>query len=63
MAKCVHIRETALEFAKVLISTDQEELIEAAQTEGVTTAHATAVASFEFSEAFHAEFDRRYNGE
>lgn len=60
MAKNVHIRETALEFAKVLISTDQEELIETAKEEDVTVAHATANVAFEFSEAFHAEFDRRY---
>jgi hypothetical protein len=63
MAKRCHIEETALEFAKTLITSDQPELIETAEAEGETTVAAIATVSFELAEAFHAERDRRFGNE
>lgn len=59
MPKRCHVEETALEFAKTLISTDQPELVEDAEADGTTTADAVAIVAFELSEAFHREAERR----
>lgn len=61
MAKRCHVEETALEFAKTLITSDQPELIEDAEADGITSADAVAITAFELSEAFHREADRRRN--
>ncbi len=59
MSKRCHVEATALEFAKTLISTDQPELIEDAEAEGMSAVKAVAVISFELAEAFHEEAGAR----
>lgn len=53
--------DVALEFAKILISTDQRELIQTATDRKMTTAKGIAIASFELAEAFVKEAKARGN--
>ena len=62
MKRC-HVEATALEFAKTLISTDQPELIEDAEKQGISSVAEIATVSFELAVAFHKEFDSRYPSE
>ena len=57
--KTCHVEDTALEFAKTLITSDQPELIEDAEREGTKSVDAVASIAFELAEAFHREADKR----
>ncbi len=55
------VDEVAMEVMKTLLASDQRELIEEAADQGITTAQGVASASFELSEAFLAEYEKRYS--
>jgi hypothetical protein len=48
--------DVAIEVLKTLISTDQRTLIEAAKNQNTKTVDAVAQVSFQFADAFLAEF-------
>jgi hypothetical protein len=59
----LYVQDVAIEVLKTLISTDQRELIDAAERREMTTAKGVAAASFEFAEAFIDEYNERYSNE
>jgi hypothetical protein len=58
MKQC-HVDVTALEFAKVLVISDQSELLEDASDLGISSTDAVAYAAYELANSFHKEQDRR----
>ena len=56
-----HIECTALDFAKTLITSDQQEMIEYAESNGLSTIDVTMDLAFDMAEAFHRERAARFD--
>lgn len=54
------IEDLAMEFAKTLVTSDQRELLEAADAKNLPHPRAVAAESFDLGEAFLAEYNERY---
>lgn len=51
------LNDVALEVMKTLITSDQQELVENAEKEGIKTVDAVAIVAFEFAAAFATQAD------
>lgn len=56
----LHEEDIAIEIAKTLFSSDQRTLIRAAENRKMTTVAAISQVSFDFADAFMAEYNKRY---
>ncbi len=54
------VEDIAVEVVKTLLTSDQRELIDEAGRRGMTTVKAVSVVSFDFAEAFLAEYEERF---
>ena len=57
----LYVQDVAVEVMKTLISTDQRELLDIAESQKISSARGVAIASFEFAEAFINEYNERYS--